>query len=283
MDPLYKGALWFFPSLILLIILGVLFFDEHKKIDLHSLKYSLWDSRGALFIMMLVSLALQIENLIQDLYEPGFRVTDWFYRVEGVSHVVWLQETFDYYLLIHASSIFYVLGLSFFLSMIPVFFILRGESKLLEEFSKALAVNYMFIIPGYLLIHLVVTSFYSQEVEPLLYMHPQYNAIIQVTNRQVNCMPSGHISIPFTISLFALYRVKAKRLAIFGFIFTALTMFVIIYLGVHWLLDIPAGIAVAVIAYWVASRGKLDFIFDRITAPFEKYTEKIIHFMISVD
>lgn len=233
--------------------------------------------------MTLVALALQVENLIQDLYEPGFRVTDWFYRVEGVSHIVWLQETLDYPILIHTSSIFYVLGLSFFLSMMPVFLILRRESDLLEEFSKALAVNYMFIIPGYLLIHLIVTSDVSQDVEPLVYMHPQYDALIQLTNRQVNCMPSGHMSIPFTISLFALYRIKAKRLAVFGFVFTALTGFVIIYLGVHWLLDIPAGIAVAVIAYWAASRGKLDFLFDRIIGPFERYTEKIVRSVIFED
>jgi len=283
MDPLYEALLWFFPSLVLLILISVLFFDEQKKVDLRNFKSSLWKCRGAVLIMFIVGLALQIENLIQDLYEPGLRVTDWFYSVEGVSHIVWLQENLDYHLLIHASSIFYVLGLSFFLSMVPLFLALRDEIDLVEEFSKALAVNYMFIIPGYLLIHLVVTSYYAQEVEPLLYMHPQYNAIIQLTNRQVNCMPSGHISIPFTISLFALYRVKAKRLAVFGFIFTILTGFVIIYLGVHWLLDIPAGIAVAVIAYWVASRGKLDFIFDRIIDPFERYTEKIIHLMISGD
>jgi len=283
MDPLYQGALWFLPSLLFLILLAVLFFDEHKKIDLNYLKQNLWNSRGALFLMILVAVALQIENLIQDLYEPGFRVTEWFYRVEGVSHIVWLQETLDHLLIIHASAIFYVLGLSFFLSMIPVFLILRGESDLLKEFSKALAVNYMFIIPGYLLIHLVVTSYHRPEVEPLLYMHPQYEAIIRMTNRQVNCMPSGHMSIPFTISLFALYRVKAKRLAVFGFIFTILTGFVIIYLGVHWLLDIPAGLAVAVIAYWAVSRRKLDFIFDRIIDPFEKYSEKIVRIMFFKD
>ncbi|MBS3789467.1 MAG: phosphatase PAP2 family protein [Candidatus Thermoplasmatota archaeon] len=280
MDPLYQGTLWFVPSLILLILLATLFFDEHKKMDLRSLKDSLWDSRGALLIMIIVALALQVENLIQDLFEPGFRVTGWVYNMEGVSHIVWLQEHLDYYLLIHASSIFYVLGLSFFLSLIPVLFILRGESELLEEFSKALAVNYMFIIPAYLLIHLMVTSSYK-EVEPLLYQHPQYYAIIRATNRQVNCMPSGHISIPFTISLFAMYSAKLKRLAVFGFIFTALTVFVIIYLGVHWLIDIPAGIAVAVIAYWVASQGKLDFIFDRIIGPFERYTEKILQSIFS--
>ncbi len=276
MDPLQKGLLWFIPSLIILICIALVVFDEDRKISIRSLKTSLWDSRAALLLMISVSLVLQIENLLQDLYEPGYRVTSWFYQFEGVSHIVWLQENLDYNLLIHASSIFYVLGLSFFLVFVPPFFILRKETDILEEFSKALAVNYMFIIPGYLLIHLIVTSYYANEVEPLLYMHPQYDALIQLTNRQVNCMPSGHTSIPLTITLFAIFRVKLKRLSIFGIIFTVLTIFVIIYLGVHWLLDIPAGIGVALVAYWVSTRGKLDFIFDKIMVPFKEHTQRLV-------
>ncbi|MFP4001209.1 MAG: phosphatase PAP2 family protein [Thermoplasmata archaeon] len=276
MTPLQQGMLWFVPGMIILILISVVIFDEEDLIRLSSLKESLWDSRGSLFLLILIALALKIENLLQDLYAPGLRVTEWFYRVEGVSHIVWLQENLDHNLFIHASSIFYVLGLSFFLSMIPVFFILRRESDLLKEFSKALAINYMFIIPGYLLIHLFVTSYYAPQVKPLLYMHPQYMAIIQETNRQVNCMPSGHMSISLTITLFAMYRAKTKRLAVFGIIFTAITAFVIIYLGVHWLSDIPAGIAVAVIAYWGATRGKLDPLFDKIIGPFERYTRALI-------
>ncbi len=276
MDPLQQGLLWFLPSIILLILMALIFFDEGRKISIRSLKTSLWKSRGALFLMILVALALQIENLIQDIYEPGFRVTGWFYRFEGVSHIVWLQQNLNHDILIHSSSIFYILGLSFFLAFVPPFLILRKETDVLKDFSKALAINYMFLIPGYLLIHLVVTSHHAPEVEALLYDVPQYNAIIQLTNRQVNCMPSGHTSIPVTITLFAMYKLKLKRLSVFGIVFVILTIFSIIYLGVHWLLDIPAGIAVALIAYWGATRGKLDFVFDKLIDPFEDLTKKLL-------
>lgn len=262
--------------MITLIGIALVIFDEDHKISLRTLKTSLWNSRGALLLLILVALFLKIENLLQDLYAPGFRVTEWFYRVEGVSHIVWLQENLDYYLLIHGSSIFYVLGLSFFLTLVPPLFILRGESEILEDFSKALVINYFFLISGYLLIHLVVTSHYAPEVTALIYNRPQYYALIQLTNRQVNCMPSGHTSIPTTITLFAMFRAKLKRLSIFGIVFTVLTIFVIIYLGIHWLMDIPAGIAVGLIAYWIATRGKLDPLFDKIIGPFERYTQGLV-------
>ncbi len=276
MDPLHQGLLWFIPSTLVLIAIGLIIFDEDRKISIKTLKNSLWESRGALFLMILVALALQVENLIQDQYEPGFRVTEWFYQFEGISHIVWLQQNLNHDVFIHASSIFYVLGLSFFLAFVPPFLILRKETDVLKDFSKALAINYMFLIPGYLLIHLVVTSYHAPEVEALLYDIPQYNALIQLTNRQVNCMPSGHTSIPMTITLFAIFKLKLKRLSIFGIVFVILTIFSIIYLGVHWLLDIPAGMAVALIAYWGATRGKLDFIFDRLIDPFEDLTKKIL-------
>lgn len=282
MGPLYQGLIWFIPSMIILVVISIFVFDEDDKIDIcslkiSSLKSSLWKSRGPIFLMVLVALALQIENLLQDLFRPGFRITEIIYDLEGVSHIVWLQENLNHQFLIHFSSIFYILGLSFFLTFIPVFFILRDERDIIDEFAKALAVNYMFLIPGYLIFHLVVTSFHSPDVEALMYDYEQYYAIIQATNRPYNCIPSGHTSIPLTITLIAGLRAKLKRLTVFGIIFTALTIFVIIYLGVHWLIDIPTGMAVAFIAYWVSSRNKLDFIFDKIIDTFEKYSAKFLN------
>ncbi len=278
MDPLIQGLLWFIPGLIVLIVIALFVFDEDGKLreNFSDLKTSLWQSRGALFLAFLVFIALQIENLIQDLFEPGLRITEEVYALEGVSHIVWLQENLGFSWLIHSFSIFYILGLSFFVAFIPVFFILRNEIDLLEEFSKALAVNYIFLIGGYLLLHLVVTSDYSGDVQAFLYDIPQYEELVLLTNRQTNCFPSGHTSIPLTITLIALFSAKLKRLAIFGAVFTALTIFVIIYLGIHWLIDIPAGIAVAIFAYWVASNGKMDFVFQPIIDSFKKLTSGMI-------
>lgn len=278
MTPLQKGLLWFLPGIIILILLSLYLFDEDGKMKENAMKVknSLWEARGGIFLLLLIFFALQIENLLHDLYEPGFRITSWVYELEGASHIIWLQQNFNYSLLIHFSSIFYVLGLSFFVAFIPVFFILRNDIELFEQFSKALAVNYMFLLPGYLFLHLVVTSYYDQAgVEPLIYSHEQYNALILLTNRQTNCFPSGHTSIPLTITLIALYSAKLKRLAVFGILFVIFTIFVIIFLGIHWLIDIPAGIAVAFFAYWSTSTGKIDPVFRPLIDGFKKLTNSM--------
>ncbi len=278
MDPLHKALSWFIPGVIILILVSLFVFDEDGKMKENAakVKSSIWKARGGMLLLFLIALALQVENLIQDIYEPGIRITSWVHGLEGTSYIVWMQQNLNHNILVHFSSVFYVLGLSFFVMFIPVFFILRDDIELLEQFSKALAVNYMFLIPGYLFLHLVVTSYYEPAgVEPLIYSHEQYNALILLTNRQTNCMPSGHTSIPLTITLIALYSAKLKRLAFFGIIFVAFTLFVIIFLGIHWLIDIPAGIAVAFFAYWSTSAGKLDPVFDPLIDGFKDFTDKI--------
>lgn len=275
MTPLVKGLLWFIPGLIILVVISFIFFDEDGKTDLTLLKTHLWNARGGFLILLLITLFLQLENFVHDIHTPGFRVTWWFYNLEGVGHVVWLQQTFYNHYLIHASSIFYVLGLSYFVIFAPLFFLIRAEPGIFDQFCKALAVNYMFLLPGYFILHVVVTSYYSPEVQAFLYDVPQYNALVLLTNRQTNCFPSGHISIPLTITLIAKYRAGLKKLQIMGFIFVIVTVFVIIYLGIHWLIDIPAGVAVAIFAYWSTSNGRSDFVFDKVTVPFERWTEKL--------
>ncbi|MFO7791733.1 MAG: phosphatase PAP2 family protein [Candidatus Saliniplasma sp.] len=274
MSPLYRGLLWFIPGLVILLGISFIIFDEDGKTDLKSIKSNIWKARGGFLILLIVLGLLQLENFIHDIHPPGFRVTWWFYSLEGVGHVVWLQQTLDNYYLIHASSIFYILGLSYFVIFAPIFFLIRCELDIFEQFCKALAVNYMFLLPGYFLLHVLVTSYYRPgEVQALLYDIPQYEAVVLLTNRQSNCFPSGHISIPLTITLIAKYRTGLRKLQIMGFIFVIITGFVILYLGIHWLIDIPAGIAVAIFAYWSTSNGRSDIVFDKITKPFEKWTE----------
>ncbi len=280
MSPLYKGLLWFLPGLTILVVISLFIFDEDGKMreNAAKVKSSFWKARGGIFLILLVGLALEITNLINDLYEPGFRVTSWVYELEGVSHIILLQQNLDNPFLVHSSSIFYVLGLSFFVAFFPFYFILRNEIDLFEQLSKALAVNYMFLIPSYLLLHLVVPSFHDPAgVEPLIYSNEQYHSLILLINRQTNCFPSGHTSLPFTMTLIALYSAKLKRLGIFGIVFTIFTGFVIIFLGIHWLIDIVGGVALAFFAYWSTATGKIDPIFRPFIGGFKKFTSYIFN------
>lgn len=273
MSSLLLGLSWFVPALISLILISLKVFDEDGKVEFKRMREKFWRARGGLFILVLVALALKIENTIKDIYSVGIKATGWFYNLEGVEHILFFQNHLDQFIVIHSASLFYTLGLTYFIGFIFIFFLARDEKENFTLFSKALMVNYFFILPGYFILYVKVSSLYAPEVHPIMYSHDQYYAIIRLINRLSNCFPSGHISISLTITLLALFKARLKRFGYFGIVFTVMTGFVIIYLGVHWLLDIPAGIAIGFFTYWSVTRGKWDFLFDPVIKFFEDKTE----------
>jgi membrane-associated phospholipid phosphatase len=275
MNALILALIWFIPSLVFLILIGLKIFDEDHKVELDNFPDIIWDVRGGLFLLLLVYIALKVENTVKDHFNVGIKATEWFYQVEGVEHIVFLQNHLDHFLIIEFSSLFYTLGLFYLVVFAPLFFMFRGEKENFNLFSKMLIVNYLFLIPSYFIFHVMVTSYYAPEVAPLLYSNDQQLALLHMINRLDNCFPSGHISVSLTITFLALFKAKLKRLGYFGIVFTALTGVVILYLGVHWALDIPAGIALGIFAYWSVIKGKWDFLFDPIMDFFEKKTAKL--------
>ncbi len=277
MNALILGLSWFIPALVALIFIGLKVFDENNQVDFQKMRNTIWKARGGMFILLIVAIAIKIENTVKDIYPVGIKATKWFYQFEGVEHILFLQNHLDQIIVIHSASLFYILGLTFLVVFMPVFFLSRGDTDNFLLFSKALMVNYFFILPGYFLLHVEVTSVYPPAgVQKIMYSHDQYYAILYLINRLSNCFPSGHISISLTITLLVLFKTKLKRLSYFSIIFTIMTGFVIIYLGVHWLIDIPAGFLIGLFAFWSVKEGKFDFLFDPIIEFFEEKTEKCI-------
>ncbi|MFW6141206.1 MAG: phosphatase PAP2 family protein [Candidatus Saliniplasma sp.] len=275
MSDLALGLIWFVPSLVFLILISLKVFDEDKKVDISKFLDTVYKARGGLFVLLLVFLSVKIENTLKDFYPIGIKATEWFYQVEGVQHIVFLQNHLGHYLLVNTASIFYILGLTYFVVFTPVFFLARADKEHFNMFSKLLMVNYFFILPGYFIFYVKVTSLYAPEVSPIMYSNDQYYAILHLINRLSNSFPSGHISISLSITLFTLLKAKLKRFGYFGIIFTIMTGFVIIYLGVHWVLDIPAGFLIGIFAYWSVTRGKWDFLFEPIIEFFEEKTKDL--------
>lgn len=275
MSALILALIWFIPSLIFLLLIGLKIFDEDDKVSFSNFPEIIWKVRGGLFLLLLVYIALKIENTVKDHYAVGIKATEWFYRVEGVEHIVFLQNHLDHFLIVESSSLFYTLGLFYLVVFAPLFFMFRGEKENFNLFSKMLMVNYFFLIPSYFILQVIVTSYYAPEVDPLLYSNDQQLALLHMINRLDNCFPSGHISVSLTITFLALFKAKLKRLGYFGIVFTILTAVVILYLGVHWALDIPAGFALGVFAYWSVIKGKWDFLFDPIIKFFEEKTARL--------
>jgi membrane-associated phospholipid phosphatase len=75
---------------------------------------------------------------------------------------------------------------------------------------------------------------------------PEINAFFQLHDPFDNCFPSLHIAVPFAILIILIRTVPGFRLyKWFLGIMTALTGLAIIYLGIHWIIDIFAGMAFA--------------------------------------
>jgi membrane-associated phospholipid phosphatase len=84
---------------------------------------------------------------------------------------------------------------------------------------------------------------------------PQMNEFFTLHDPFDNCFPSLHVAVPLAILVILVRTVPGFRLyKWFLGVMTALIAVAIIYLGVHWITDIFAGIAVAVASVCLTER-----------------------------
>lgn len=96
-------------------------------------------------------------------------------------------------------------------------------------------------------------------------VHPAIMTILRPMSGIDNCFPSFHVSLAVTVALFA---IRSGRRA-FAAVMTAMAVSVIVstmYLGIHWITDVGAGIIVGVLAYligeWLGRK-----VHSRLSAP----------------
>jgi len=173
------------------------------------------------------------------------------YAIEG-DISLWIQESFRSDFLDTALTHFYVMGfmIATFSSFVyPIYF---DDRHMADRVSLSMFWVYLIAVPFYLFMNVRVTGDYIQGMETIAYdltpeIHNWFNRIDPFTNG----MPSLHIGLPFAIWL-SMHRWdqdgRWAKYRIFLISFIALTAFSIVYLGIHWVVDIIGGIAVAILA-----------------------------------
>ena len=124
--------------------------------------------------------------------------------------------------------------------------------------TDKVTLNYLLIyaiaVPYYLFFNVEVTSSWIPGMDALLYHDGTYTSFYVSHDPLDNAVPSLHVAIPFGILLLNWLHVKEKgvrlrdwehwRYHVFIAANTILFMFSILYLGIHWIIDIPLGMAV---------------------------------------
>ncbi len=126
------------------------------------------------------------------------------------------------------------------------------QTLLFKRFSLMFSLNYLIAFPFFMLFNVSIAGASLQTVQPLMYeQFPHLFSIITTIDPLDNCFPSLHVAM--VLSAFLIIRgTDFKRYKIFLCVASPTIVFSVLYLGIHWILDVFAGVIVALFTYYAA-------------------------------
>tara|TARA_Y100000766_G_scaffold278597_1_gene285568 strand:+ start:336 stop:2264 length:1929 start_codon:yes stop_codon:yes gene_type:complete len=187
----------------------------------------------------------------------GLDMTPWIYAIEG-DLVLHVQQFFEAQWLTVTLTHFYVAGFMFICYVSVFYFAYFDDRWMADRVTLTIAWVYILAVPFYLFFNVRVTGAYIPEMETLAYsLNPEISDWFRRIDPFTNCMPSLHIGIPYAVWLCIKRFDHDERWALYRkivFVYVLLTAFTIIYLGIHWIIDIAGGMIVAYFAVNLADK-----------------------------
>lgn len=198
---------------------------------------------------------MQFRSAAHDLsWVIGWEITPLIARVEGAHTIVYLQSLFGeawgpFF------SYMYVYGYVFLLvfPLVAYFFLLRMDT--FQAISIAYAANYGIGLVCYVMFVAFGprNTLNPELIEQYMYTtYPHFQLLTSEVNQSTNVFPSLHASLSATVMIFA-WRTREDypvwTLLAFGFGSSVVVS--TMYLGIHWVVDVLAGILLALLCTWI--------------------------------
>jgi len=178
-------------------------------------------------------------------------MTPYVYAIEG-DIVLWVQQELRNAALDQMLTHFYVMGFmtaTFASFLYPIYF---DDRHMADRVSLSMFWVYIISIPFFLFFNVGVTGDHIPSMQTIAYdLTPEIHNWFTRIDPFSNGMPSLHIGLPFAIWLTMQRWDEDGRWVNyrnFLVVFMLVTAFSIIYLGIHWIVDIIGGMAVAILA-----------------------------------
>ena len=178
-------------------------------------------------------------------------MTPYVYAIEG-DIVLWVQQELRNAALDQMLTHFYVMGFmtaTFASFLYPIYF---DDRHMADRVSLSMFWVYIIAIPFFLFFNVGVTGDHIPAMQTIAYdLTPEIHNWFTRIDPFSNGMPSLHIGLPFAIWLTMQRWDEDGRWVNyrnFLVVFMLVTAFSIIYLGIHWIVDIIGGMAVAILA-----------------------------------
>ncbi len=203
----------------------------------------------------------------------GVKITGSIYQIEGLFVEVVQNATPEF--LIPVFSGFYMFGFAFLLVAPVVLYILTPAMRPLKELLVAYILNYAAGAVFYTLFVAVGPRIYvTEHVDGLMYQfYPSTADLTSVVSENTDVFPSLHTSLSVIVLLFAWQtrHIQPRWFKITAVVSTGIVLATVI-LGIHWLIDVIAGIALAFACVFFARR-IVRVTEDRLSEPQANETE----------
>jgi len=176
-------------------------------------------------------------NIIKNL-ENGFVYSFTKYWVPGI---------------LHFFVIIYIFVYTFTLWFAPLYFIIADKKQSIKTLAYGLLIVYLVALPFYLFIPISNVYTYYSSPSALEIIIPSIENFFYATTTVNNCLPSLHTSMTILVA-YCFSLTGNKKLKYFG-IFVAITVIIsVLYLSIHWFIDVFAGIIISLGAIFLLKR-----------------------------
>ncbi|WP_121742375.1 phosphatase PAP2 family protein [Natronorubrum halophilum] len=214
--------------------------------------------RAAAPITVVLAIVLLFNSVARQVVPDLSWMIDWnltwaIYDIEG-QFIVWLQS-YSTPAVTAYFSFSYIYSYVFLLVFPVVAYFALSNTRPLRELLTAYTLNYTLGLALYVfVIAYGPRNIMPELVQALLYdTYPEYQHLTRQVNRNTNVFPSLHTSLAATVSFLA-YRTR-EIYPKWNLVAAALGVSVAIstmYLGIHWAIDVVAGIVLAYISVELA-------------------------------
>jgi membrane-associated phospholipid phosphatase len=147
----------------------------------------------------------------------------------------------------------------------------RDDREMADLAALTYSIIYLLAVPFYIFFNVQVTSHYVPGVRGLLYnAGPGWHSFFVTHDPLDNAFPSLHVAIPFGLICVAWWTMKSRGYTLRdwehrGFLWflianTVIFCFSILYLGIHWITDIPGGLLVGLLGATIADEFRDGFV-----------------------
>ncbi len=251
--------IYFFVANVFLFIIGLIFLTEKdfiKNIPLNPKKII------NLFVKQYKLLALLAIALFSHVFEVNFidPITTEFVGYDYANVIVNIENGLVYWFsqhwtpaLLYYFVIIYIIIYPFTIWFSLFYFILAEKRKALKSLAFGIVITYLIALPFYLFLPITnVYKFYGTE-SALEIVLPTIEQFFYSTTTSDNCFPSLHTAM----TIFLAYcgsQTNNKKFAYFTYFMMISVLISVFYLAIHWIVDVVAGIIVALVTIFLLER-----------------------------